>query len=275
MKNQIFVFALGATLALFTACKKESSVTTFEESIATSQELTAQQDEVQSNDDEITYQVDERGGGDNDCPTRTWAQPKGTYPNTLTIDFGTTGCVGKDGKTRKGQLVVTFAGGDVRTVSGATRTVTHANHSVDEVKVEGTKTLTNNGLNANGQPSFSRVVDNHKLTFPDGKFSQWSSAQTLTMTNGYATPLIRLDDVFAVNGASNGTNRNGKTFATTTLTPLVKKATCSWFVSGSKQLTLNGDKTITINYGDGSCNRVATLTLPNGTTKEVNVKRWW
>ncbi len=275
MKKQIFLAAVAATFTFFTACKKDTAATTYEESVSTTQELTVHQDQVQAADAEITYQADERGGGDSTCPTRTWLQPKGTYPNTLTIDYGTTGCVGADLRVRKGKVIVNFTGGKVMTVAGATRVVTHSNHFVDDIKVEGTKTLTNNGLNASGQPNWTRTVDNHKLTFPDGKVAMWSSTQSIVMTAGYATPLNVLDDVFAISGSSSGTNRNGKTFATVTTTPLVKNATCPWFVSGIKTLTLNGDKTVTINYGNGTCDKKATITLPNGTTKEVTIKRWW
>ena len=46
---------------------------------------------------------------------------------------------------------------------------------------------------------------------------------------------------------------------------VVKKASCKWFSSGSVLITPVGDVPRTINFGDGTCDNKATLTIGDKT----------
>src|SRR5215831_9429859 len=63
-----------------------------------------------------------------------------TFPKTITIDFGD-GCVCRDGKFRKGSIVLNFSA-PLRH-PGAVLTITLNNFYVNRVHLEGTKTITN------------------------------------------------------------------------------------------------------------------------------------
>lgn len=259
-----------AILFAFVACDKTDdlgidttdSMTTTAEDLGTSENL--------FNDllDQVEEQL-ELGGtsgktGEDGCITRTWTNEVGTFPNTLTIDFGE-GCTGPGGRTRSGQIIVEIS--DYPANAGATKTITPVNYFVDEAQVEGTKTLTNNGLDENGNPSFTKTVTDGKITFADGSAREWESTHTRTQINGTDTE-FRTDDVFSITGNSSGVSRNGETYSAEIIEPLIKRANCKWIVSGVKSITKD-DTTRSMDFGDGGCNRFAEVTLADGTVLNV------
>ncbi|MEK7255799.1 MAG: hypothetical protein AAB316_13700 [Bacteroidota bacterium] len=157
---------------------------------------------------------------------------------------------------------------------GAIRTITLVDFSIDEAQIEGTRTLTNLGFDAGGNVSFNRTVTGGKITFPNGKVATWEADHTLTQTAGGGTPFVWIDNDFEITGGSSGINRNGKAFTVEITQPLLKRAVCFWASAGEITLTV-GDKTASIDYGDGDCDRKAIVTLPNGSTHEILIRRWW
>lgn len=273
MKNYILLLILSISLLIaFTSCNKENIIPN--EFVDLSQDVSTQNDLLEVNESEVDDQV-AAGFLDlitREFPIRSWSGPKGTYPNTLTVDYGTKGVTGRYGHVRKGKLIITLTA--PITAMNAIRTVSHENFYIDDVKIEGLVSLTNKGLNALNQPVFDRIVTNRILTFPDGRTLSWNAAQTIIQTEGAETQLILLDNVFSISGNSIGINRKGETFTVLTSDPLIIKSACAWIVKGIINLSLNS-KQISINYGDGACNNAASITLPDGTVKEINIRRWW
>jgi hypothetical protein len=262
------------TLAI-QSCKKDKELTALEalDLFQTGQD--ASESESLSNASEIETDVEvELRGGPNpplNCPTITWANPQGTFPNTLTIDYGT-GCVGPNGNVRKGIVIINQSA--EMTVAGATRIRTHQNFYINNKKIEGTKTTTYNGLNPQGQPNFTRTHADFKVTFPDGEFVTFNATHTVTKTAGIGTPTM-LDDTYSTTGNSSGVNRNGKAFTATITEPIIRNATCPWAQDGVRVVTRE-DKTVTIDYGytedvNSACDSKGMLTLPNGNTKVINL----
>ncbi len=268
-KNHFLLGLLFALPLLFTACNKDRWLDGDTE-LTTSQDVLTAQDLIQDTEEEVDYELGTRDPEDL-CPIVTVSPADGTYPRTVTIDYGTEGCEGWNGRIRKGIIQVTLT--DTMIHEGAVRTVTFIGFSVDAVAIAGTKTLTNNGLNAEGQLTFTRVVSDASLTFPNGDVSEWEATQQITLIEGTGTP-ERIDDVIQLEGGSSGINRNGKPFTSEITVPLIKPFTCPWVVSGTRSVTVN-DHTFTLDYGDGTCNKTALLTRPNGTTKTVLIHRWW
>lgn len=277
---KITKWLLASTLLLgilFTACKKDEDGTVATEQITAAEDQTSANDIYEDVDEQVDEAIETRGGdpSGNACPTVTIdpADPNGasgSYPRTMTIDFGTDGCTGVDGRVRKGQIVVNLT--DTLTNVGAVRTATFVDYYVDGVHVEGTRTLTNQGANADGNLSFTRTVVGGKITYPNGKTTSWEANHTMVLTEG-ANTATWLDNVWEVSGNASGITRNGKAFTSEITTPLVRKRVCRWAVSGVKTLTIEG-KTITIDYGNGTCDRIATVTGPNGHTRIIQI-RWW
>ena len=67
--------------------------------VTTADDLSASEDYSDQTDIDVDMAIEERGGS---CPTVTFAQPEGTWPNTITIDFGAS-C------TPGGQLTTTIS----------------------------------------------------------------------------------------------------------------------------------------------------------------------
>jgi hypothetical protein len=269
MLKLLLTTTLAFTL-LLTACKKDEDAFQSEQLVA-AEDQTSANDVYEDVDEQVDLAIEERGGpAGADCPTVTFDPNADTYPRTMTVDFGTDGCTGPDGRVRKGQIVVVLT--DTLVNTGAVRTATFVNFSVDGAGVEGTRTLTNLGPDANGNLTFSRTVADGKITFPNGEATEWEASHTITLVEGGSTPTL-LDNVWEITGGATGVNRNGKAFETAITTPLVRKRTCPWVVAGTKTLTIEG-KVLTIDYGDGSCDRKAIVTGPNGGTRQILI-RWW
>ena len=270
MKIMKFLFASTLMMSLlFTACKKDEETTIQREQIMAAEDQTSANDLYEDVDEQVDQAIETRGGG-GDCPTVTIDPIDGSYPRTMTVDFGTDGCTGPDGRTRKGQIVVNLT--DSLANPGAIRTATFVDFYVDDAHLEGTRTLINQGLDGNGNLTFSRAVVGGKITFPNGESASWEANHLLTLVEGSNTAIL-LDNVWEITGGATGVNRNGKAFSTEIVTPLLKRRACRWTVSGTKMLTID-DKILTIDYGNGDCDRKAVVTGPNGGTREILI-RWW
>lgn len=274
MKKQLLLCIAVAMLGTtFFACEKTDETSLVEESITTSEDLTAAQNLIQDTEDELEVQIETRSENSEDCPTITVSPDDGSFPKTITIDYGIEGCEGPNGRLRKGQIIVTYS--DTLINAGATRTVTFNGFSVDDAQISGTKVLTNLGANELGQPAFTRVVSDALIVFPSGKSVSWNVTHTLTQTAGADTPEI-LDNVFEITGSSSGINRNDTPFEVSITTPLVKSKGCRWIESGVKEVVVDGVLRRSIDYGtEGNCDRIATVTFANGASREVLIRPWW
>ena len=71
-----------------------------------------------------------------DCATVTIdGLGTGTWPKTLTIDFGSTNCTGDDNKNRRGSIVAVYSG--PYREAGSSVTITPTNYHVNDHHVEG------------------------------------------------------------------------------------------------------------------------------------------
>jgi len=67
-------------------------------------------------------------------------------------------------------------------------------------------------------------------------------------------------------------NRNSVAFTATITENLIKKVACRWISDGLITFT-RGDRTGTLNFGDGDCDRLATLTANSGETFTIRLRR--
>ncbi len=262
-KSLLFLLALTASIVVFDSCKKNDNNDLV---IATAEDLSANEDNAEQIEMDVDEAVERGGGGT--CPIVTFAQPQGTWPNTITLDFGAS-CTRPDGRVLSGVIIVNQTA-EMRT-SGAVRTVTHDNFFVDGVKVEGTRTWTNNGQNTDGLWSFTKVATDMKLTFEDGSVTTWNKVRTSVLIEGGGTA-EHADDVWSSTGTATGVNRNGKDFTANTTSPLIKWAGCRWISQGVIEFKVDG-RTRSLDFGDGTCDRFGTLTLANGDSYSIRLRR--
>ena len=189
------------------------------------------------------------------CATVTVSQ--GSFPKTITIDFGSGGCVSADGITRKGKINITLS--DYVHNPGATAVMTFENYSTAGYKVEGTITWTNTSTQ-NGI-SWTRQITNGKVTEPiSGYYWTHEGTKNVTQTAGANTPTNLLDDVYSITGSHTVTNPAGKTRTVTITEALEKKTTCHNVSKGKMKIQAQTHFAV-LDYGDGTCDNVATITI--------------
>jgi len=189
-------------------------------------------------------------------------------PNgVLTIDFGTTGCADLRGNIRTGKLIFTYSGR--RFMPGSTVVTTTENYTINGIKLEGTRTLTNVTGSTSDAPRFNAKLENGKATFiADGTVASRESDVTWQWTRA-ANPT---DDYLTIDQSStaSGTTRAGRTYAVSLSKALKYKRFCGIAVEGIKNYIIDGTKTITIDYGDGTCDKSVVITV-NGITRNLTV----
>ncbi|MCS6822751.1 MAG: hypothetical protein NZ529_00540 [Cytophagaceae bacterium] len=198
----------------------------------------------------------------------------------FTIHF-TSGCRTYDGKSRSGSLIVELSG-DKYNETGSVTTITTNNYQVEGVKIEGRKTITCvepgkhniqvTGINGTGYA---------KITYTDGKTAEWKSTRTRTQTAGSNTPLNIFDNKFEISGTNGnsqvaeGINRDGGRYTVNIESPLVIDFTCEktlirYPTSGVLVITPEGKSARKIDYGTGTCDSRATISVA-GFSKEINL----
>jgi len=273
--KQLTLFMAVILLALF-SCKKDKPENTTTEDV-----LAASENALSSNMfDDVYKQVDNSSATTKDscggkksissstCATITLGSGEfnlTVWPKHITVDFGTTGCTGNDGRTRKGKVLYTTTGW--MRDSGTVVTVTTNNYYVDGYKVEGNKTITNNGRNSLNHLSYHVVVTNGKITHPDGTFNTWATDRTTEWTDGESTWLNPWDDKFSTKGSANGNTSTGSSYTITidSSNPLITQFGCRWIEQGVLTLVVASHPSITIDYGTGACDPNAVATI-NGTS---------
>lgn len=187
---------------------------------------------------------------------------------TITIDFGT-GCTDSNDNVRRGKLIVEFKGR--RFMPNASIVTTTDGYVINEVAIEGTRTVTNISGSTEEAPKFNVKLENGKAT--------WSTGEVATREVNRVHEWIRaanpMDDQWSVTGSASGTNRNGDVYEMNITTALVYKRECAvkarvfMAVAGTKELIVNGRR-ITIDYGTGDCDRTVTISA-EGKSKQLEV----
>lgn len=186
-----------------------------------------------------------------------------TFPKTITIDFGTTNCLGNDGRYRRGviELVTTGWYRD----SGTVITVTPQNYFVDDNQITGYKTVTNMGHNQAGNLNYDVEIDGTVIT-SEGTITHVSS-RNREWIEGESTVFNPWDDKYLITGTAHGTNVEGEPYTMTILQALQVQFGCRWVQAGILQIE-SGGYTIVVEYGDGSCDANAVVTI-NGNTYNI------
>lgn len=187
-------------------------------------------------------------------------------PKTMTIDFGTTDCLCKDGNYRRGKILVSWM--LPYRDSGSTHTITFDNYFVNYNQLLGSKTVTNNGRNSNGKLTYSVTVNGSIIWDPQyfggGGTSTYVSSRTRVWSEGEGTATW-LDDVYLISGSASGTTRAGSSYSMLITTPLKKEIGFKHFTEGILQFTPSGKNTRTVDYSyvNGLRDALAKVTIQN------------
>ncbi len=259
IKNLIIILLMSG---IFIQCKKDNEKE--DDNLAASISNALAEDIFDDVYNQVNSGIEsqEKGGDFNfsGCPVIHFYFSNPSDMDTMIIDFGNENCLDSlTGKTRRGKINVYVDGRYVD--SGSVSTVFLEDYYVNDHHVQGTKTISNNGFNADGHIEYAIEVMDASITMSNGVI-EWTSQRTRKWVEGFDTgwPWI-FDDVYLISGSANGTAYNGKTYTVDISTPLRIQIGCRWIVSGIIELKPEGLPARILNYGDGSCDNKATVTI--------------
>lgn len=197
------------------------------------------------------------------CPLVTVDRPDTVrWPKVITIDYGD-GCEGFYGRTRSGKIKITITARYRK--EGSTKTVELINYTINNLKVEGTKVISNDGRNESGNLTFTVQLTGGKVMTEDDEVI---ITREFTRTREWAAgekTRNRWDDIYFITGSSSGINIKGKAYTRTITNPLIKAASCVFIQSGTVVREVEGRPASTLDYGDGECDNEAVLTIGDKT----------
>lgn len=269
MKSRLIRNFFFLSLAVFTvnSCKKDRPDTDTQSSVDNSiaegefSRLFSQTNSIAVNDSGV--QTPKGGHIRNGCPDAFLdsADNANGFPKTVFMTYGSDGdgdsicetaCTGLDGKTRSGIIRTVFTAHWSQ--PGAVITHYLKNYFVDGIKYDGVVTITRSAT------SYTQVVSGGKCSKGSEWSIDWNSSRTITPVWGDSTTIN--DDYILVSGSASGTDRQGRTFSVEIdpNNPL-KRSICPYITQGIQTVKLEGKKDRTINYGDGTCDNIAVLTI--------------
>lgn len=188
----------------------------------------------------------------------------GVFPKEFTIDFGSV-CT-FNGITRSGSITITIS--DYVLNNGSIMTIERgSNYYINGRKVEGTVVYENTTTNT-AIPQWTRTITNGKITNLNGIVFNHYGTRTVKQTAGVST-LIFADNIYEISAGNHTiTNAAGSSLNLTVVEPLIKKYACNNVSQGKLDLqgaVLDG----ILDYGDNTCDNLATYTHSNGTVYPV------
>jgi len=204
------------------------------------------------------------------------------FPMIVTITFPQSGCMGADGRVRRGQIKTVYT--NRLMIPGAESVTTFLNYSVDSVTVGGTYKIKN--IVDPVQIMIFPPQYNHKwlvtvvggrLGYPNGDVVEWNSTKTIEQIEGSHTPILR-DDVFKKTGNSSGQSVRGlrsTSWFSEITEPLIRRNTCKWIVKGKirtvrRNLSNTSPWISILDFGNGMCDNQATLNI-NGNIRTITL----
>ncbi len=275
MKRLVKILVVGFVFITYASCQKNEVVTPLDEIILSQQETQGEEiladvdllvdEAVDLNLSQLKSATVTGGGYLSECATVT--VNKTATPKVITIDFGAS-CTGKDGKIRSGKIIVTSASFNT---FPSVRNKTFDNYTVDGKKIQGTieKTIAIDQVN---NIRTAEVKENITINFP-GTEGTATRVSTLTRQYQRGAGTTAADNKIVSWGTVAFTRVNGVvvTKTITAATPLVFNVACHHIVSGIVSITTSNKKSWSVNYGNGDCDNLATVTIGDK-TKEIKIR---
>jgi len=192
---------------------------------------------------------------DSDFPTVSVDTAETGYPIVITIEFGDSTVI-HHGTVVSGTVAIELSA--PRDTDGATRTITYTDCKVDSVGIDGTSVEV-----FNGDLTSRKVSNSVDVTFvlADGTELQLTGSHVREWLSGLDTPLVHEDDSIQSTGSSEIVSSTGDSWSKEIIEPLIKTGACRSIVQGVVQYTMNDEVIATLDYGFGTCDNTATLTV--------------
>ena len=269
MKN---VFLLLTIVLFLFSCNKEDSNEPAPADAAIAKYL------FDATKDEVDQQLNQQGnlnglkdissGPRTGCATVAIAPSGNVFPKTVTIVFPPN-CTTYAGASIEGTVIINITGKNRD--AGTSLSFALSNFKYKNYIISG-----NYNITINSSVSHTTVITDGKVTTPDGKTITYTTTNNSTQIEGMNTTFktnptnFLQDDAYSINTTSSGINSKGNSYTVNTDTPLIYRIDCQWIISGKINISEDSRPKITasIDYGDGTCDNKAILTV-NNTTKEI------
>ncbi len=180
------------------------------------------------------------------------------FPKSLAFDYGT-GCTDVFGITRSGGYTVQLG---KLWEAGTSSSIQYSNFTENGVLMDGSLAFANTSTVLGF--GFDLTATGLKRKEVNGDESTVQSSLKFKQTDGGLTFWNWDDDVYQITGTAAYALSNGETAALTIVGPIVKPNNCAWYSQGTATIVLNGE-TIGIDYGNGTCDNEATVTIGGNT----------
>ena len=252
------------SLLFFTSCKKEQKVDTdtveavIDADNATAEGVVLAQENTGENS-KAEYA--------SSCRTVTRSIDLIHKKITVTIEFNGT-C--PDGIQRSGKMTIVADLGWRRDPLGKGVTITYENFTRGRRIFNGTVNYSVNVVGDTTDSSAAIVMTttmkDFSIKFPDSTSVTLSGTKNIEYVSGFFTFWDKTDDVLKINAQIQGTNRKGEKFSAVSDNIIIKRnCNCFFPVSGTKTISFDDGRTYIIDFGDGTCDRMYTVTY-NGQT---------
>ncbi|QSE96366.1 hypothetical protein [Fulvivirga lutea] len=188
---------------------------------------------------------------------------------TITLDFGD-GCVDRKGNVRKGIITISHTGRFF--APGGISVVSFDNYSINDIQVEGTRTIENITESLSDTLMFSVTLKGGKLTWPDESFA----TREVNRVRVWERALNPLNDKVLVSGTASGVSRGGVAYSGLITEDLVFVRNCR--ISKRGKLPVEGinvvtteNNIITMYFGDGECDRRVRIVV-DGVSDDIVVE---
>ncbi len=185
----------------------------------------------------------------------------------FTFNFNPMGCEDRFGNIHKGNVkVLVGTQGDHKIVK---KTFTH--YSFNNHGIEGTID-SNIYNNLEGQRTNERVAD-ITITSQDSLYSNHrNSNYNIVLIEGQGDMILQ-NNVYSILGSATNQLSTGTNWSITNLAAIIRPGSCDFYaVSGQKSVVNmnNSSNSFFVDYGEGECDGIVEVTLPNGTVVERN-----
>lgn len=214
---------------------------------------------------EVLKDEEANKGGRPECAIKTVVIDGSS--KTVTFDFGDA-CTLPNGHVISGKIIMNF----VFDLNAKTTTVTQIfeDFTFNEISMVGENTIVRTRENENGNPQSVKSI-NVALTWPDGETATKTGTKTREFIEGFDTKTWG-DNVYLISGGWEVTFKDGTIFSSTIINSLRREMACRFIVSGTVDI-VKAEKVGTLDFGDGTCDNIATFTNTEGVVTEIVLRK--
>lgn len=184
----------------------------------------------------------------------------------IVLDFGEE-CVTEKENVLAGKIIITL---NYEIQNGSLMTTrTYDDFFFNDKKMEGTVSR-QRYASVGGSNPYSTAQKDIKIIWEDDSYMTMTATKTREWIEGYDN-MIWSDNVYLVTGESSFQKSEGNSRSVEIITPLRREMACKFFVSGTLSITNNKGNAL-LDYGDGTCDDLAYLTVGE-TTSEIHIKK--